>query len=305
LTTRRTVAAVLPCLAAGLVLAGAPGTARAEVRYPVKDAPLLTHNRLYKAGVFKQVFCEEPELESGDLTQESAKRYTLAIVKCLDRVWSAELRRVGVKFRKPTVRFLSKEGRACGDKWPDDTLALYCVKGASMNFPLDSDLLGDESDLFVLTVIAHEYAHHVQVLSGVSKGNEELPYRNKKELNEQYRREELQAECLAGVFTGSVWKSLGRTSGDWRTLLESQEETGDDPGKPGARHHGSGANIAYWMNRGFKAVSTSACNTWTRPPPRSPDRRARIRRSVSARWRRPRRAARCPPGGGRSRPPRR
>ena len=31
------------------------------------------------------------------------------------------------------------------------------------------------------------------------------------ELGEQIRRYELQAECLAGVFMGSVWESLDRT----------------------------------------------------------------------------------------------
>ncbi|MBG0828260.1 neutral zinc metallopeptidase [Planomonospora sp. ID67723] len=261
MTTRRIIGTFLPALLAGLVLAGVPGTAEAAgARYPVKDAPLLTHNPLYKGGVFKQVACEEPEIED---SRASVKRYTLAIVRCLDRVWSAELRRRGLAFRKPVVRFVSEKGRACGKKWPEDTIAIYCRSERSLNFPIGSDLLDDESDLFLLTVVAHEYAHHVQSLSGITKGNQRLAYRNKKELNEQYRRQELQAECLTGVFTGSVWESLARTAGDWRLLLASQRMTGDDYVEGGVRDHGKGANIVYWMDRGFRAVSPSACNTWT------------------------------------------
>nr|WP_260408224.1 neutral zinc metallopeptidase [Planomonospora venezuelensis] len=254
----------MSAILAGAVLSGAPGTAgtaRAAAGYPVGNAPVLTHNPLYGRSVFTQVACEEPAAGKGGAA--SARRYTLAVVKCLDRVWSTELRRRNLPFRRPVVRFVSTRSRVCGEKWPKETIALYCRAERSLNFPVGSGLLDNDSDLFLLIVAAHEYAHHVQNLSGIMKGNDGLAYRNKKELNEQARRQELQAECLAGAFAGSVWTSLARTAADWRLLLRSQKATGDDSGGRGVRDHGKGSSIVYWTNRGFRAASSSACNTWT------------------------------------------
>jgi uncharacterized protein len=78
-------------------------------------------------------------------------------------------------------------------------------------------------------------------------------------MNEQSRRLELQAECLGGVFIGSVWDSLkGRSEEDWEILRELI-------GRNGADSFGKGRNIVAWLDKGFRATSPQACNTWTVP----------------------------------------
>ncbi|WP_219470297.1 neutral zinc metallopeptidase [Nonomuraea rhizosphaerae] len=88
------------------------------------------------------------------------------------------------------------------------------------------------------------------------------PYKGKKELYEQGRREELQAQCLAGVFMGIVWKSLDRTDRDWRILLDIERAGGDEQSE--VPDHGRGPTSAAWLEKGFRSVSPAG------PPTRLP-----------------------------------
>ncbi|SDL36086.1 hypothetical protein SAMN05421869_12520 [Nonomuraea jiangxiensis] len=74
---------------------------------------------------------------------------------------------------------------------------------------------------------------------------------------------ELQAECLGGVFMGSVWDSLDRPEEDWEDLLDLYRD-GEDV-QATVRTHGKSHNIAAWLDKGFRAASPQACNTWTAP----------------------------------------
>ncbi|MFG1947178.1 neutral zinc metallopeptidase [Nonomuraea sp. NPDC048826] len=140
---------------------------------------------------------------------------------------------------------------------------MYCPAERRFLVLLDDNLLDDPSDLLLLNVISHEYGHHVQELTGIDRAYHRHPYRNDKELNEQLRRLELQAECLSGVFMGSVWTSLDRTSADWDVLMRLTRASGDE--KSEVRSHGKGRTIAAWLDKGRRAKDPRSCNTWTAP----------------------------------------
>jgi uncharacterized protein len=243
---------------AGLVLSGLvlSGTAQAAA-YPVRD-PDLTKHELYRTGELKATKCAEPGLEPDDVP--GAKRYVTAVLKCLDTAWAAHFKRAGMKFTKSRVGFITKPRRYCGSAW-GSAAAAYCYKERRFVVLLDDDLLEDPSDLFLFELVAHEYGHHLQNITGMAEAYAWYPDSGKSELNEQSRRNELQATCLGGVFIGSVWNSLDRTQDDWDYLLDILRESGDEQYK--VRDHGKGANIAAWLDKGFKAVSPAACNTWT------------------------------------------
>ena len=84
-----------------------------------------------------------------------------------------------------------------------------------------------------------------------------------REANAWSVRLELQADCLSGVFLGSVRRSLSRTEQDWKSLSDTLRARGDDRDH---RAHGTGANRVRWFNRGYLAVSPAACDTWTAAP---------------------------------------
>ncbi|MEV6982770.1 neutral zinc metallopeptidase [Sphaerisporangium sp. NPDC051017] len=226
--------------------------------YPIKNAPVLTGSPLYSSGPLPRTSCPEQPVEAGDVA--SAKRYLTPLVSCLNDVWSAQFKRAGIPFVAPTVKFITKPQRACGDKWGKYVQAIYCNPTRQIVFLLDKSVMSNAEDLFLMDVIAHEYGHHVQNLAGMWKAYNNLPGRGRSEYDEQTRRHELQAECLAGAFIGSVWSSLDRSTDDWRALLEADRRSGDET--TDARDHGKGRNIANWLNRGFKAAGPAACNSW-------------------------------------------
>lgn len=139
---------------------------------------------------------------------------------------------------------------------------MYCDKEKRFTVLPDDGVLDDPSDLYLFAVTAHEYGHHLQNLTGMALAFDELGHRNKSELYEQTRRNELQAECPGGVFIGSVWKSLSRTAKDWKKPRALYDQDDDEDG---ARTHGKSRNVVAWLEKGFTSSSPASCNTWTAP----------------------------------------
>ncbi len=206
--------------------------------------------------------CTEPAIVQGGIPR--TREYLTAVLKCLDKSWSAHLARARLPFRKPAVRFYeAPEHRVCGVPWPQDAAAFYCTNRGRLVFPLTGHWIEDRTDLYPLKVAAHEYGHHVQSLTGIRARYESAVRAGKEPQAELSRRYELQADCLSGVFLGSVWRSLDRTDRDWAALLEATRASGDDA--DGHRGHGSGATRARWLKRGYQTLSPSACDTWSAP----------------------------------------
>lgn len=261
------IAAVTAVLA-GLLFAGtaspaaAAGTSSAAsdtASYPIKSR-VLTHHKLYKSGPLESLDCPERPIEANDVT--SAKNYLRGIFNCLGVAWGGHFKAAGLKFSKPGLSFITKPKRFCGDSW-GEAAGIYCNKTKKFVILLDKETLKIVDDLFLMDVVAHEYGHHLQNISGIARAFDYEPYRNKKELAEQNRRYELQAECFAGVFMGTIWDSLDRTSEDWEWLLEIVSKSGDEHSK--IKDHGKGRIQKYWLNKGFEAAAPGACNTFSAP----------------------------------------
>ncbi|MFB4279969.1 neutral zinc metallopeptidase [Nonomuraea sp. MTCD27] len=234
-----------------------PANTAHAAAYPIKDR-VLTANKLYGTGKLQPSQCQEREVEPDDAAM--AKRYLTSVLGCLNTIWGAHFKRAGLPFAKARIGFITKPRRYCGSSW-GEAQAMYCDAEKRFIVLLNRDVLEDPSDLWLFRLAAHEYGHHVQRITGMARAYDRYPYDGKSELNEQTRRNELQAECLAGVFMGSVWDSLDRTDEDWEYLLDIIRESGDEQSK--VRDHGKGRNIAAWLVKGFRASSPAACNTWT------------------------------------------
>jgi uncharacterized protein len=223
-----------------------PGAAVA----PYKD-PLAGSGKLAVSA------CPEPLMIHGGMPR--SREYLTAMVKCLDKSWSGHLTGARLTYRRPIVRFYDEPAdRVCGVDWPTGAAAFYCTERATLVFPLTGRWIEERTDLYPLKVAAHEYGHHVQSLTGIRKHYET------RRGDESNRRYELQADCLSGVFLGSVWRSLKRTGDDWTALLDATRASGDYGDE--RRSHGKGANRVAWFERGFHARSPGACDTWSAPP---------------------------------------
>jgi predicted metalloprotease len=257
--TRKPSIALFTGLLAGLSLTGTAHAASAPAAaYPIERTAALTKSPLYTSGRLPASSCPEEPVTPGSVA--SAKKYVMPLFKCLNESWAAQLKKAHIPFSKPHLQFISKPQRVCGETWPKYAQGLYCPSSRRIVILLDKALTRQAQDLFLMDVLAHEYGHHVQNLAGMERAFGRLSYRNKSEYYEHFRRLELQAECFAGAFMGSVWDSLDRTPDEWDYLLGATRESGDENSK--IHDHGKGRNIAAWLDRGFKAAGPAGCNTW-------------------------------------------
>jgi uncharacterized protein len=219
-------------------------------------------NPLPKTGRLAATPCPEPPLIDRGIPR--TREYLTAATNCLTASWSDHFAHAGLKFRKPTVGFYEAPApRVCGVPWPVNVTALYCTERATLVFTLTGGWIEDRTDLYPLKTAAHEYGHHLQSLTGIRAGYEARVRSDHAHQAELGRRYELQADCLSGVFLGSVRRSLPRTGQDWEKLFDALRANGDDGDH---RTHGTGANRVRWFKRGYGAVSPAACDTWTAAP---------------------------------------
>ncbi|MGC5011358.1 neutral zinc metallopeptidase [Streptosporangium sp. DT93] len=219
-------------------------------------------NALLRSGRLAVTSCQEPPIVDRGIPR--TREYLTAALRCLRKSWSAHFARAGLRFREPAVRLYEEPARrVCGLTWPPNAAAFYCTERATLVFPLTGAWIEDRTDLYPLKVAAHEYGHHLQSLTGVRTAYEARARSDRAHRAELGRRYELQADCLSGVFMGSVRRSLPRTGQDWEALRDALRASGDE----GERHtHGVGANRLRWFERGHRAVSPAACDTWSAAP---------------------------------------
>ncbi|WP_235854415.1 neutral zinc metallopeptidase [Nonomuraea aridisoli] len=215
-----------------------------------------------KAGKLGAVSCPETPIVQGGIPRP--RQYLQAVMKCLDKSWKAYVARAGRDFTKPVAHYYDEPAETmCGLPWPGHVEAAYCPGNATIVFSLTGRWIDDRTDLYPMKVAAHEYAHHAQSLLGVRRAYDKAYKRaaddRKRELQRRY---ELQADCLSGVFLGSAWRSLTRTPEDWAELLVATRASGDEDGP---RTHGTGASRVAWLQRGYRAQSPAACDTWSAP----------------------------------------
>ncbi|GAA3087525.1 neutral zinc metallopeptidase [Streptosporangium carneum] len=249
---------VIPLLSgvlASLLFAGTAGAGVLEQNGPVASTKSpATNNPIYNSGKFEIKTCEEQPVQPDDL--DAARVYLEFVVDCLNVSWQDQLTKAKIPFSKPKFATTSRAGvpTGCG-KFPRGAQAVYCPLNKKITFLLDPGILSQATELFLFEVIAHEYGHHVQQLTGIMSTLNRR-YKSQKAALAEVRKIELQAECLSGAFIGSVWRSLNRRESDLSYVIQAAYDTAS---------HGKRVNIAYWIKRGFDQESPDACNTFTAP----------------------------------------
>ncbi len=117
-------------------------------------------------------------------------------------------------------------------------------------------------DFAMAYVVAHEVAHHVQDLLGLSSLVQQKQARESKAIGNQWSvRLELQADYLAGVWGHHAQKMKGILErGDLEEALNAASRIGDDKiqeeamgrVRPDAFTHGSAKQRVYWLREGLR-----------------------------------------------------
>jgi uncharacterized protein len=132
------------------------------------------------------------------------------------------------------------------------------------------DRFGSPGEFAQAYVIAHEIGHHVQKLLGIEPKVHRLEERNPDRANQLSVRLELQADCLAGVWSYSTRQRGIVDRNDIAAGLNAAAAVGDDrlqrmatgQVSPETFTHGSSAQRVSWFRRGLEAGQISACNTF-------------------------------------------
>lgn len=226
----------------------------------------LVANPLYDSGRLSPLPCPIPDPDVEE--PESMEEFLHGIADCLDDAWETQFERVGLPFEPPDRVFWQEPGTSPCRDYPSPAGAFYCQANASIYIGT-SDVVekwdGATQGVLYASLLAHEYGHHVQGEAGLLEY-----YHEQRELeddgaerNEWTRRSELQADCFAGAFLGSVRMSYPLDDADLETLLTDAAATADrDEDTDEERTHGSADNSVAWTERGWEEQSPDACNTW-------------------------------------------
>jgi predicted metalloprotease len=174
--------------------------------------------------------------------------------------------------------FTSAVNTACGQA-PAAVGPFYCPGDSTAYIDLSffdelRTRFGAEGEFAQAYVIAHEVGHHIQNLQGISDRVHDAPQSEQEGAEGLSVRTELQADCYAGLWAGSVFgpgSDIELTRQDIQDALEAAEAIGDDrlqqqagsSVNPDSWTHGSSAQRQEWFERGFDANGdVGLCDTF-------------------------------------------
>jgi len=202
-----------------------------------------------------------------------AAAFFQSALPCLDAAWQPIMEYQGLPFFTPAIAFPegTEWSSPCGTTSGGGgaVAAFYCSADNTLYMPfagLQTEMYGAHPGVY-LAVLAHEYGHHVQAMSGVLDTYGEARYNAGVDSEaglELSRRLELQAQCFSGMFLAATY---GQGSVDDNILTEARttQDRGDHTaGLP--RDHGSDDHAIGWWEQGAQLNRTYQCNTWLSPP---------------------------------------
>jgi predicted metalloprotease len=216
------------------------------------------------------------ECRTGQDANERQDCRIVAVVNSVQEFWDGVFERSGEQYPYvDTVFFTDQVQTACGFA-SSQVGPFYCPRDQlvyiDLNFfdELQSRFGAGEAPFAQAYVIAHEYGHHVQNLTGVldrigsdTQGPESRAV-----------RAELQADCYAGVWAANaVEQELVEqlTQADINAGLDAASAIGDDriqekaqgQVNPEVWTHGSSEQRRRWFSRGYEEGQPAVCDTFT------------------------------------------
>jgi len=217
--------------------------------------------------------------KTGADANESADCARVAVENSLTDYWGDEL---GSDFRpeEALVTFTDSVTTGCGGA-TSDVGPFYCPADSSIYLDtdffdevLERQLGGPDGGFVEYYVLAHEYGHHIQNITGQMS-------KVKTQQGEQSDavRLELQADCYAGMWARAATSTEDAqgevliselTDDDIQLAIEAAEAVGDDRIQEKTQGqvtkeswtHGSAAMREKWFKVGFAQGSLSACDTF-------------------------------------------
>jgi predicted metalloprotease len=194
--------------------------------------------------------------------------------------WTELFRAAGGTYELPVLVLFSGSVRsACG--YADAAVGpFYCPGDHRVYIDLSfyqemQTRFGAPGDFAQAYVIAHEVGHHVQTLIGVAEQVHAARGRaTQEEANALSVRQELQADCFAGVWAFHAQRARNiLEQGDLEEALNAAAAIGDDRLQrqsqgyvvPESFTHGTSEQRMRWFREGFRTGETARCDTFQAP----------------------------------------
>lgn len=243
-------------------------------------------------GVAEQISQSTPATPAQTGDQQESGAFVKTVLADTEDVWTPIFAEFGQTYRPPRlVMFTGTVRSACGAA-SSASGPFYCP--ADQTVYLDTQFFVDmkrqmgiageqngssqfsrqdqAGDFAQAYVIAHEVGHHVQTLLGISSQVHQAQAKTSKaQANQLSVRQELQADCFAGVW---AHKNHQRTQflerGDIEEALDAAEKIGDDYLQhqahghtvPDSFTHGTSEQRKRWFYKGLESGDVKQCDTF-------------------------------------------
>jgi uncharacterized protein len=218
---------------------------------------------------------EGPYQETPEEAQ--SREFVSVVLADTEETWGEIFRQAGRTYEPPKlVLFSGAVESACG--FAEAAVGpFYCPGDHKVYIDLSfyqelQTRFGAPGDFAQAYVVAHEIGHHVQTLLGISEQNMAARQRaSQTEANALSVRQELQADCFAGIWAHNADRSRQLLEqGDVEEGLNAAAAIGDDrlqkQGRgyvsPESFTHGSSEQRVRWFKRGLESGSVQACDTF-------------------------------------------
>jgi predicted metalloprotease len=191
----------------------------------------------------------------------------------LNETWEPLFRQANIEFKRPVLNFYQGGTRSGCGAASSAMGPFYCPADHGIYIDVSfydtmDRQMGAGGDFARYYVMAHEYGHHVQNLTGLAAQIRSAQQQNPRQSNALQVRMELQADCYAGV-----WASKHREliePGDLEEGMRAASAIGDDTLQrqagqqvsPESFTHGSSAQRMEWLRRGLETGNDEACDTF-------------------------------------------
>jgi uncharacterized protein len=205
------------------------------------------------------------------VTQDENRQFVGAIMGSLEDTWRQILpQQSRARYRDPKlVLFTGQVASACGYA-SAATGPFYCPGDDNLylDFAFFDELRREfkaPGDFAQAYVIAHEFGHHIQNLTGVMDQVQRAGQNNRLSV-----ALELQADCYAGIWANTFAKQNRVEAGDPEEAIRAAAAVGDDMIQkrtqgyviPDSFTHGSAQQRIAYFTRGFEGGDMRQCQTF-------------------------------------------
>ncbi|MGX7895535.1 KPN_02809 family neutral zinc metallopeptidase [Tsuneonella sp. HG222] len=186
----------------------------------------------------------------------------------LNDTWAPIFQQANIPFEGPTLVFYQGGTRSgCGSA-SSQMGPFYCPQ--DMGIYIDTSFydqmaqqMGARGDFARYYVMAHEYGHHIQRLTGVAQQVQSAMQSNPRQANQLSVRLELQADCYAGVWAGKNRNLI--EPGDLEEGMNAATAVGDDTitqGRVSSENftHGTAAQRRQALELGINSANDVQCD---------------------------------------------